>query len=85
MLFQPKKYIIIPNIKTKYIDKEKYTNLNISYLKSRQINAEALINEAYLLGFSKGPEKEYEELLQNNKDFEVIKFEKIHYEVIFYI
>lgn len=81
-MFTNKKYILLPEIKVKFKDSENFENLTIDYLKSRALMPEALINEAYLLGFSKGHQKEYSELMKGNKDVDVIDFHKILYEVI---
>ncbi len=61
-----------------------YNRIDVEYLKSRFIMPETIINEAYLLGTSKGPEKEYQDLLKNDRDKDIIKFDKIIYEVKYY-
>ena len=43
----------------------------------RTFTSEALINEAYLLGIGKGPEKEYLDLVSNNKDKDLIRPDRI--------
>ena len=77
LLFKSKKYIGLPSIKIKHMAEKYYDNINISYLKNRTFTPEALINEAYLLGISKGPEKEYFDLINNNKDKDLIRPDRI--------
>jgi len=77
LVFKRKKYIGLPEVKIKYIAEKYYDNININYLKQRTFNPESLINEAYLLGISKGPQKEYFDLINNNKDKDIIRPDKI--------
>jgi len=76
-MFSEKKYIELPNIKTKYLNKEIFEKLDLTYLRSRFILPEALLNEAFMLGHGKGPLKEYKDLLINNKDKDIIDLGKI--------
>jgi glutamyl/glutaminyl-tRNA synthetase len=77
LLLNRKKYLLLPEIQIKNASNKYYENINIDYLKKRTFMPETLINEAYLLGFGKGPEKEYEVLALNNKNKDVMKPEKI--------
>jgi len=85
LLFKRKKYIELPEIKIKNMSTKYYENMNIQYLKKRTFIPESLINEAYLLGISKGPEKEYFDLVNNNKDKDLIRPDKIMLNVIKFI
>jgi glutamyl/glutaminyl-tRNA synthetase len=81
-MFKGKKYIELPDIQVKHMDNI-YTSCNISYLKSRHFLPETIINEAYLLGSSKGPEKDYKILIENDKDKDLItNFKNLFYEVL---
>jgi hypothetical protein len=59
--------------------------LDINYLRRRFITAEAILNEAYLLGISKGPSKDYKQLIIDNKDKDVVDFRKVIEQVNTYI
>ena len=76
-MFKRKKYIGLPDIKIKHLNDKFYENVNVNYLKMRTFTSEALINEAYLLGIGKGPEKEYLDLVSNNKDKDLIRPDRI--------
>jgi glutamyl/glutaminyl-tRNA synthetase len=81
-MFKPKKYIELPDVEIRHLDKL-YTSYNLSYLKSRHFLPETVINEAYLLGFSKGPEKDYKTLEYQDRDKDlIINFKNLFYEVI---
>ena len=77
LLLNRKKYVLLPEIKIKNSSNKYYENINIDYLKKRTLMPETLINEAYLLGFGKGPEKDYEDLALNNKKNDIIRPDKI--------
>lgn len=81
LLLNRKKYILLPEVKIKSSKNKYYENINIDYLKKRTFMPETLINEAYLLGFGKGPGKDYEEMALNNKKNEIIRPDKVMDEV----
>jgi nondiscriminating glutamyl-tRNA synthetase len=83
-MFNNKKYIELPDVKVRHMDKF-YPSISVKDLKTRHFLPETLINEAYLLGHSKGPEKEYKKLIENDKNKDLIGFGELIYEVRFYI
>lgn len=85
LMFKRKKYIALPDVKIKLLSEKYYENVIIDYLKQRTFAPEALINEAYLLGISKGPDKEYLDLVINNKNKDLIRPDKIMASVNFSI
>lgn len=76
-MFDEKRYVNLPVVKYKYIEKLKSEGIGINYLKSKYITAETILNEAYLLGHSKGPSKEYRDLITNNRDKDLIEWHRI--------
>jgi hypothetical protein len=69
----------------KYLDEKQYKNIEIKYLKERLIMPETLVNEALLLGHSKGPEKEYAALITKGKDKDLIDFHTVFQDVFIFI